>query len=414
MTDRELEARRTLLEMELGETLRARWEQLTQIWPLPAVVETMMLLGLGVLSGAYTPHQVMERLGLDKHHLYDALGEETAPHWRDVIQELGYGAFLAAVHRVLQQSASTRSRVCFTIMLDDSLFRRYAKQMASIFTWWGGAFKAVKKGDDVLGLMIEVHGRVFILDWVVVSKAGRTRKPRWKYAMARLQEFERRLQAAGIDPSRFGLALDWWYGQKDALVHTAVAIGLTVVTKPASNELFSVNGAPTTVRQIKEAFRFQSTWGGYPPQHLRAVSQPFGEVMLVLYQDGNTHTLLMATAQKDTQPDKELCALPVIRIHQQRPWIAQTWRWQKSALKTGTMQVRRGHKPKAGYTCRMVTSAIRGELQHRLRQYRNIGRQSIGTLLTWYQRLGSAFQVLGRTLKEQFSQLHPQVVLVSP
>jgi len=30
--------------------------------------------------------------------------------------------------------------------------------------------------------MIEVDGQVFVLDWVVVSKCGRKRKPRWKYA----------------------------------------------------------------------------------------------------------------------------------------------------------------------------------------------------------------------------------------
>lgn len=146
MTDQELEAHRALLEKELGETLRSLWEQLTQIWPLPVVVETMMLLGVGVLSDAYTPHQVIERLGVDKHQLYDAMGKETPQQWRRVIQELGYAAFVDEVHRVLPQSASTRSRVCFTIILDDSLFRRYAKQIASIFKWWGGAFKAVRCG----------------------------------------------------------------------------------------------------------------------------------------------------------------------------------------------------------------------------------------------------------------------------
>jgi hypothetical protein len=139
-------------------------------------------------------------------------------------------------------------------MLDDSLFRRYAKQMASIFKWWGAACKGVRKGHDVLGLMIEVHGRVFILDGVVVAKTGRKRTPRWQYAIERLQAFERRLQAVGIAPSLFGVAMDWWYGQKDALVHTAVDSGLTVVSKPAIDEFFSVKGESKTVRQLKEAF----------------------------------------------------------------------------------------------------------------------------------------------------------------
>lgn len=408
MTDQELEARRILLEKELAETFRDLWEQLNQIWPLPVVVETIMLLGVGVLSGAYTPHQVIERLGVPKDRLYEALGKESAPRWREVIQELGYGAFIAEVRRVLQQSASSRSRVCFTIILDDSLFRRYARQMASIFKWWGGAFQAVKKGHDVLGLMIEIHGRVFILDWIVVSKAGRTRKPRWQYAIEMLQEFARRVKDAQLAPSVFGVAMDWWYGQKDALVTRAVDLGLTVVTQPARNAIFLVEGQSKTVRHLQEEFCFQSTWGGYPTQRVRADSKTFGEVLLVIYQEGNRRKLLMAKAQKGNQPDKELRALPVIRIYQQRHWIEQIWRWQKSDLQTGAIQVRKGHKPKAGYTCRMVTYMILGELQQRLRQYRDIGRQSIGTLLTWYHRLGSAFQVLGKTLKEHFSQLQPQ------
>lgn len=408
MTDQELEARRALLEEELGETLRALWEQLIRICPLSVVVETMMLIGVGVLCGAYTPHQVIERLEVSKHTLYGALGEETAQHWRKVIQELGYGALLDEVRRVLQQSPSTQSRVCFTIILDDSLFRRYARQMASIFKWWSGAFKAVKKGHDVLGLMIEVNGRVFILDWVVVSKAGRKRKPRWKYAIEMLQEFERRLKEAGVDPSLFGLAMDWWYGQKDELVNAAVAMGLTVVSEPAINEIFWVNGQRKTVKQLKEEFCFKSTWGEYRTQRLRACSKTFGVVILVLYQDGKSCTVLMAKAQKDGKPDKTLRALPVIRIHRQRHWIEQAWRWNKSDLKTGKIQVRKGHKPKAGYTCRMVTYTILGALQQRLRKYRSIGRQSIGTILNWYQRLGSAFKVLGNTVGKCFSELHPQ------
>ena len=414
MTDQELEARRELLEKELGEVLSTLWDQLLQIWPQPVVVETMMLLGLGVLSGAYTPHQVIERLGLDKNQIYKALGAESATEWRRVIQELGYEALLHAVGRVLEKSAATRSRVCLTLILDDSLFRRYARQMASIFKWWGAAFKAVRKGHDVLGLMIEVAGQVFILDWVVVSKCGRKRKPRGKYASEMLSEFERRLQAAGIDPGLFGLTTDWWYGQVPELVQAAAEIGLTVVSEPAINESFSVGGQEFTVRELKARFRMQSLWGGIPTQRLRATSKTFGEVILVLFKERDTLTLLMAKVEKTKQAQEELRALPVIRIHKQRHWIEQTWRWQKCQLRTGKIQVRKGHKPKAGYTCRTVTYAILGELQRRLRKYRSIGRQSIGTLLAWYQRLGSAFQVLAQSLQGQFSCLIPGLMAASP
>jgi len=407
MTDQQLEFHRELLEEELGEVLSVLWDQLLQLWPEAVVVETMMFLGLGVLSGAYTPHQVIERLGLDKNQIYTALGTETAAAWREIIQELGYTAFLRAVDPVLKKSAATRSRVCLTIILDDSLFRRYARRMASIFKWWGGAFHAVRKGHDVVGLIIEVEGHVFILDWVVASKCGRKRKPRWKYAIEMLSEFERRLTEAGIDPAVFGLAMDWWYGQVKELVEAAVELGLTVVSEPAINEIFSVGGQELTAKELKARFLVRSVWGGYPTQRLRATSKTFGEVLLVLFKEGDTLTVLMAKVKKDQQAQRELRALPVIRIHKQRPWIEQTWRWQKSQLRTGKIQVRTGHKPKAGYTCRMVTYAILGELQRRLRRHRTIGRQSIGTLLDWYQRLGSAFKVLLRRLQGQFSHLIP-------
>ena len=414
MSEQELEARRELLEKELGEVLCELWEQLLRIWPEAVVVETMMLLGLGVLSGAYTPHQVIERLGLDKNKLYKALGAETSAEWRRVIQELGYEALLHAVGNVLGKSAATRSRVCLTIILDDSLFRRYARQMASIFKWGSGAFKAVRKGHDVLGLMIEVDGQVFILDWVVVSKCGRKRKPRWKYAIEMLQEFARRMQDAGIDPALFGLAMDWGYGQVKEVVNAAAEMGLTVVSEPAINEIFSVGGQEQTVKELKAHFRVQSHWGGFPTQRLRATSTTFGEVLLVLFKEGDTLTVLMAKAQQENQAQRELRALPVIRIHKQRHWIEQTWRWQKSQLRTGKIQVRKGHKPKAGYTCRMVTYAILGELQRRVRRYRTIGRQSIGTLLSWYQRLGSAFRVLAWRLQEHFSHLIPDLGAAIP
>jgi len=407
MTDQELESRRELLEQELGEVLSELWDRLLEVWPEPVVVQTMMFLGLGVLSGAYTPHQVIERLGLDKNQIYKALGAEPATEWRKVIQELGYDAFLRAVATVLEKSAATRSRVCLTIILDDSLFRRYARQMASIFKWWGGAFKAVRKGHAVVGLMIEVEGQVFVLDWVVASKCGRKRKPRWKYAIEMLEEFQRRLTEAGIDPARFGLAMDWWYGQVKELVEVAVEMGLTVVSEPAVDEIFSMGGEELTVKELKARFLIRSVWGGYPTQRLRATSPTFGEVILVLFKEGDTLTLVMAKVNQEKQAQKELRALSVIRIHKQRNWIEQNWRWQKSQLRTGKIQVRKGHNPKAGYTCRMVTYAILVEVQRRLRRYRAIGRQSIGTLLDWYQRLGSAFQVLLRGLQRKSSGLIP-------
>ena len=331
-----------------------------------------------------------------------------------VIQELGYEALGHAVGNVLGKSAATRSRICLTVILDDRLFRRDARQMASIFKWWGGAFKAVRKGHEVLGLMIEVDGQVFILDWVVVSKCGRKRKPRWKYAIEMLSEVERRMKEAGMDPTLFGLARDWWYGQTKELVNAGTEIGLTVVSEPAINEIFSVGEKKQTGEALKAHFRVQSHWGGLPTQRLRATSTPFGEVILVGFKEGDPLTFLMAKAEKEKQAQRELRALPVIRIHKQRPWIEQNWRGQKSQLRTGKIQVRKGHKPKAGYTCRMVTDAILMELQRRLRRVRAIGRQSIGTLLSWYQRLGSAFRVLAWRLQGQFSHLIPDLLAAIP
>ncbi|MBF0121727.1 MAG: hypothetical protein HQK79_23095, partial [Desulfobacterales bacterium] len=155
MSDCKLEANRDLLEKELGEVLQTLWNQLSGLGLKGIVIETMMLLGVGVLNGAYTPYQVIERLELAKHLVYDALGEDDPKKWREIIQELEYKAFLEECLRVIEQSPSTQSRVCFTLIIDDSLFRRYAKQMTSIFKWWSGALKAVRKGHDVIGLMIE-------------------------------------------------------------------------------------------------------------------------------------------------------------------------------------------------------------------------------------------------------------------
>jgi hypothetical protein len=369
-----------------------------------------MILGLGVLNGMYTPNQIIERLGLDKNKIYNGLGDGTAQQWREIIQGLGYASLLSELIRVLNKSAASRSRVRLTIILDDSLFRRYAKQMASIFKWWGGAFKAVRKGHDVLGLIIEINGRVFILDWIVVSKAGRKRKERWKYAIEMLQEFARRMKEAGIDPSLFGLAMDWWYGQVKELVEAATDLGFTVVSEPGRDEIFIVNGQKKKVNQLIEEFLRRSNWGGFQTQRIRATSDTFGEVILVLYRDskGQIH-ILMAKAKENGEPKKNIRGLIVIRIFQKRQWIEQIWRWQKSTLKTGKIQVRKGHKPKAGYACRMVTYTILVTLQQKLRKYRSIGRQSIGTILDWYQRLTSAFKVLFRTFKENFRVLLPQL-----
>lgn len=411
MSDKKLEMYRFQLEYELGETLKEVYNQLNQLWPEPVLVEVMMLLGLGVLNGMFTPNQVIERLGLDKNKIYRGLEGGTAQQWRQIILELGYAAFLAELRRLLEKSDSTRSRLRLAIVLDDSLFRRYAKYMASIFKWWAGAFKGVRKGHDVIGLIIEINGRVFILDWIVASKAGRTRKERWKYAVEMLQEFARRMTEAGIDLSLFGLAMDWWYGQVKELIEAAAELGLTVVSEPDINEIFMVKGQKMKVSQIKEKFLPKSSWGGLRIQRIRATSSTFGEAILILYQDGRGEVhLLMAIAKENGQHKKDIRGYVAVRIFKKRQWIEQLWRWEKSNLKTGKIQVRKKQKPKAAYACRMVTYTILLILQQKLRKYRSIGRQSIGTILDWYQRLASAFKVLFGVLDHNFRDLLPASV----
>ena len=84
------------------------------------VVKTIMLLSLCHLFGLYNPNQVSDALFIPKVSLYRHLNAVSLYQWQHLFVRLGCCVALQEIRDAELKSASTRSRKCPTISVDDT------------------------------------------------------------------------------------------------------------------------------------------------------------------------------------------------------------------------------------------------------------------------------------------------------
>ena len=77
------------------------------------------------------------------------------------------------------KSASTKSRRCITISVDDTNDPRYGKVLSYCYNWWSKKQNNTIRGRNVLGITIKIGSMIIPLNIRIVSKQGRgnTDKP---------------------------------------------------------------------------------------------------------------------------------------------------------------------------------------------------------------------------------------------
>ena len=84
------------------------------------IVETLMLLCVSHLFGLYNPNQVADALKLPKAGLYRSLGTLSLYHAKALNFRIGCAMAIDFIKDAESKSASTQSRRCITLSVDDS------------------------------------------------------------------------------------------------------------------------------------------------------------------------------------------------------------------------------------------------------------------------------------------------------
>lgn len=100
-------------------------------------------------------------------------------HWKCFKLRLGCAMALELIKDTAQKSASTQSRRCITLSVDDTNVERYGKKISYCSNWWSKKQNNSIWAQNVLGITIKIGDIVIPLNTRIVSKkgCGNTNKP---------------------------------------------------------------------------------------------------------------------------------------------------------------------------------------------------------------------------------------------
>ena len=298
------------------------------------VVETLLVLSVCHLFGLYNPNQVADALKLPKARLYREIGSLSLYHAKSLNLRLGCAMALDFIKDAESKSASTQSRRCITLSVDDTNLPRNGETLAYTSNYWSTTQKTSIWCQNVLGITLKIGSVVLPLDMRLVSKQGRGNTDKPSLVIAMLQEVLEFFDAHGIDLRKYPITFDSWYGSRK-LVETLSDLGFVSILVHGKNNYVMRIGDTTAKLSVhkKDVELREDQWGcDKPVCRLKAESPTFGECVVVFFPDRRKIRTLLVFG-------KPLRTCEALRIWSQHHGIEQYWRYLKSSLRVCAMSL---------------------------------------------------------------------------
>ncbi len=262
----------------------------------PCLVDTLVFLSSCHLFGLTNPNQVSDALSIPKARLYRELNNMSLYLWQHLFVRLGCSIALETLRKAVSKSASTLSRLCVVISVDDTFVFRYGAELSYISDWWSSQAKQPMKGQNILGITIKIGDQIIPLNMRLVSKqgCGNTDKPSCVITM--LKEVVSFFDGTGIDIRNYPITFDSWYGSRD-LIDTLREIGFeTILVHGKGNYVMTIDEKKVKLSEHKKSIElFSNKWGCDKPYYrTKATSPTFGKVVVLFFVDrGKIRSLLV-------------------------------------------------------------------------------------------------------------------------
>ena len=298
------------------------------------IVETLLLLCVCHLFGLYNPNQVADALKLPKTRLYRSLGNLSLYHSKCLNLRLGCAMAVDFIKDTESKSASTQSRRCITVSIDDSNLPREGETLSYCSNYYSKKHNTPIYCQNVLGITVKCGARVIPLDMRLVSKQGRGNTDKPTLVITMLKEVLAFFDTHGIDLRKYPITFDSWYASRK-LVDALSEVGFTSILIHGKNN-FVMTIADTKAKLSVHKRRVvlaADQWGcDKPACRLKAESPTFGECVVLFFRDrGKIRTLLVF--------GKPLRTSEALRVWAQHHGIEQFWRHFKSNLHVSAMSL---------------------------------------------------------------------------
>jgi hypothetical protein len=296
------------------------------------------------LFGCHTNSELCRVRGWDKNLPPRVLGALPKRSWIKRLRRLGLEVLMPLWRHTANKSAATRSRWQWTWVGDDSVFKKYGRQLGLVGTWWSGQEHRVLSGiDGVLLVVVIGDGKLVVpVDFAIrrpdpTGLGGPCRdKLCWMQSMldGRMAAFRRR--GVALPPPI--VVADSWFGDSKLMRHVATTHEGTFLVEGKSTYVFALPDG----HQVKgEDLQQHREWPWrHSPQvphmryaRLRATSPTYGAVTLIVVEEhGEEQFYLMCL-------ETVLSGPRLIRAWKRRHWIEYCFRTLKHLLATGACQV---------------------------------------------------------------------------
>ena len=298
------------------------------------VIETLLVLSVSHLFGLYNPNQVADALKLPKARLYRRIRSLSLYHAKALNLRLGCAIALDFIKAAESKSASTQSRRCITVSVDDTNLPRDGGTLAYTSKWWSKKHNTSIWCQNVLGITLKIGNSVLPLNMRLVSKQGRGNTDKPSLVITMLKDILAFFDAHQMDLRKYPITFDSWYGSRK-LVDTLSDLGFVSILVHGKNNYVMRIGDTTAKLSAhkKDVALREGQWGcDKPVRRLKAESPTFGACVVIFFRDrGKIRTLLVF--------GKPLRTCEAVRIWSQHHGIEQYWRYLKSSLRVSAMSL---------------------------------------------------------------------------
>ena len=299
------------------------------------LVDTLVFLSTCHLFGLTNPNQVSDAFSIPKARLYRELNTMSLYLWQHLFVRIGCSIALEAIREVVSKSASTLSRLCIVISVDDTFVFRYGSDISYTSDWWSSQAKQPMRGQNILGITIKIGERIIPLNMRLISKRGRGNTDKPSCVITMFKEVVSFFEGTGIDIRNYPITFDSWYGSRH-LIDTLREMGFeTILVHGKSNYVMTIDEKKAKLSEHKKSIELLSNqWGcDKPVYRTNATSPTFGKVVVLFFADrGKIRTMLVF--------GKPLRACEILRIGSQHHGIEQYWRHLKTDLNLASMSLK--------------------------------------------------------------------------
>lgn len=341
--------------------------------------QTMMFLALAHFFGLYSPKEFADYLDIPFGHLYGHLKKFSLCQLKKMLVRFMVRQAAEQLKPVLEKSDATRSRAGITLAADNSVIDRVGRMIRCTYSWYGGRWKKVVRGNDLLGIVMTLGGIPMPLHLLFCAKQGRANTDKPSLLISMLTLLKEEFAKEEIDITSFPITFDSWFVSEE-LRQKLTALGFgKIIIAGKSNYVFEIRKKKQKVSAWKkEIVLISCQWGiDVPSCRIRGESPTFGEVVLFFFGKSGTKTFYLMDFSRSPMRGAEIW-----HIWKQHHIIEYFWKILKSVFRIKSMRLQgnglyavllikiisfilairlKGHKPLSKFTLTQIMRKIRRE-----------------------------------------------------